>query len=153
MPLGHAKRLSAALGLLVVLHPLFGPGAVTEAAASDLRGHGGPVSALAVAGDVVLSGSFDTRAIVWDDEAGVARLVLRFHDGSVTATALLPDGAYATGGQDGRVALWKTDAREPYLTTAEHQGPISSFSLSPDGATLAAASWDGAYPVDRSRQW
>lgn len=143
MSLGYAMRLCAALVLLVVFHPLAGPGAVTGATASDLRGHGGPVSALAVAGDVVLSGSFDTRAIVWDGEDGVARLVLRFHDGSVTATALLPDGAYATGGQDGRVALWKTDAREPYLTTAEHQGPIAGFSLSPDGATLAAASWDG----------
>jgi len=143
MPLGHAMRLCATLGLIVILHPLSGSGALTGALASDLRGHGGPVSALSVSGDAVLSGSFDTRAIVWDGADGVARLVLRFHDGSVTATALLPDGAYATGGQDGRVALWKADAREPYLTTAEHQGPIAGFSLSPDGATLAAASWDG----------
>ena len=113
------------------------------AIAQDLRGHGGPVSTLAVAGNTVLSGSFDTRAIAWDGEQAVARLVLRFHDGSVTATAFLPDGGYATAGQDGRVALWNDDAREPFFTTALHEGPVAGLAVSPDGAMLAAASWDG----------
>ncbi|KPQ09845.1 MAG: monoheme cytochrome c [Saliniramus fredricksonii] len=113
------------------------------AAAQDLQGHGGPVSALAVEGAAVLSGSFDTRAIVWDGESAVARLVLRFHDGSVTATAFLPDGGFATAGQDGRIALWDEDAREPRFTTALHQGPVAELAVSPDGTVLAAASWDG----------
>lgn len=113
------------------------------AAAQDLQGHGGPVSALAVEGAGVLSGSFDTRAIVWDGENAVARLVLRFHDGSVTATAFLPDGGFATAGQDGRIALWGEDAREPRFSTALHEGPVAALAVSPDGGTLAAASWDG----------
>ena len=116
---------------------------VAPAAAQDLQGHGGPVSALAVEGATVLSGSFDTRAIVWDAESAVARLVLRFHDGSVTATAFLPDGGFATAGQDGRIALWDADAREPRFTTALHQGPVAELAVSPDGTVLAAASWDG----------
>ena len=38
----------------------------------DLRGHGGPVRALSVAGDgaVAISGSFDSRAILWSLERG-----------------------------------------------------------------------------------
>lgn len=143
MSLRYAMRLCAALGLLSVVHTLTGSDSVTGAKASDLRGHGGPVSALSVDGDAVLSGSFDTRAIVWDGENSVARLVLRFHDGNVSATAFLPESGYATAGQDGRIALWREDAREPFFTTAEHQGPVVSLRLSPDSRTLAAASWDG----------
>lgn len=127
-----------------MLAVLFAPALLaTPASAQDLQGHGGPVSALAVEGAAVLSGSFDTRAIVWDGESAVARLVLRFHDGSVTATAFLPDGGFATAGQDGRIALWDADARAPRFTTALHQGPVAELAVSPDATTLAAASWDG----------
>lgn len=112
-------------------------------AASDLRGHGGPVGALSARDGVVLSGSFDTRAIVWDGENAVARRVLRFHEGAVTATAFLPNGGYATAGQDGRVAVWGESGDAPLFSTSEHQGPVAALSLSPDGATLASASWDG----------
>jgi len=127
-----------------MLAVLFAPALLAApASAQDLQGHGGPVSALAVEGAAVLSGSFDTRAIVWDGESAVARLVLRFHDGSVTATAFLPDGGFATAGQDGRIALWDADAREPRFTTALHQGPVAELAVSPDGTVLAAASWDG----------
>jgi cytochrome c len=113
------------------------------AAAADLRGHGGPVSALAASEDRVLSGAFDTRAIVWDRERAVAVSVLRLHEGNVTATAFLPDGGYATGGQDGRVALWAAEGITPRQVTLEHQAPIAGLALSPDGATLAAGGWDG----------
>ena len=113
------------------------------AEAADLRGHGGPVSALAVSGNLVVSGAFDTRVILWDLERAVALRVLRLHEGNVTATAFLPDGGYASGGQDGRVALWPAQGIEPRLITQEHQAPIAGLALSPDGATLAAAGWDG----------
>ena len=99
-------------------------------AAQDLTGHGGPVGALAAEGGRVISGSFDTRAILWDG-AAVAR-VLRFHDGAVTAVALLPDGALATGGQDGRVALWGA-ATAPVRVTAEHRAPVGVIAAAPGG--------------------
>jgi cytochrome c len=101
------------------------------------------VSALAASENLVLSGAFDTRAIVWDRERAVALSVLRLHEGNVTATAFLPDGGYATGGQDGRVALWAAEAITPRQVTHEHQAPIAGLALSPDGATLAAGGWDG----------
>jgi cytochrome c len=56
------------------------------------------VSALAVSEDLVLSGAFDTRVILWDRERAVALRVLRLHEGNVTATAFLPDGGYASAG-------------------------------------------------------
>ena len=58
---------------------LVGFGAAT--AAADLRGHGGPVRAVAVTADgkTAITGSFDTRAIVWSLGSGAAREVLLFH--------------------------------------------------------------------------
>lgn len=117
--------------------------AFPPAEAADLRGHGGPVSALAVRENFVLSGAFDTRVILWDLERAVALKVLRLHEGNVTATAFLPDGGYASGGQDGRVALWAAQGIKPQQVTQEHQAPIAGLALSPDGATLAAGGWDG----------
>jgi cytochrome c len=111
--------------------------------AADLRGHGGPVSALAVSGSDVLSGAFDTRVILWDRGRAVALKVLRLHEGNVTATAFLPDGGYASAGQDGRVALWPARGIEPRQVTQAHQAPVAGLALSPDGATLAAGGWDG----------
>ncbi|MRH21977.1 c-type cytochrome [Rhodovulum strictum] len=114
-----------------------------SAEAQDLGGHGGPVGALAAAGALVLSGSFDTRAILWDAPEATARRVLRFHDGAVTATAILPDGALATGGQDGRVAIWAATGTEPRLTGTPHRAPVGALAVTPDGGTLLAAGWDG----------
>ena len=111
--------------------------------AQDLSGHGGPVGALAVEGNAVLSGSFDTRAILWEVSTASAGRVLRFHDGAVTATAFLPGGRLATAGQDGRVAIWNPDGTAPGTVTAEHGLPVGNLAVTPDGAALLAASWDG----------
>ena len=74
---------------------------------AQLRGHGGPVKAVAVSRDGAraISGSFDQSAIRWSLTTGTAEQVLRFHDGAVNAVALLPDGRALTGGEDGRIAL------------------------------------------------
>ncbi len=113
------------------------------AAALDLIGHGGPVGALDVDGARVLSGSFDTRAILWDATTGGAARVLRYHDGNVTAVIHLPGGGMATGGQDGRIVIWDTDGLRPVFATPHGSSQVAGLSLAPDGATLAAGFWDG----------
>ena len=75
---------------------------VTAVAQAQLRGHGGPVRALAISpdGKRAISGSFDTSAIRWSLQRNAAEQVLRFHDGAVNAVALLRDGRVATSGED-----------------------------------------------------
>lgn len=107
------------------------------AAAQDLRGHGGPVRALAVDGDRVISGSFDTRAILWEGVS--ARQVTRAHDGAVTAVIGMA-GGFASGGQDGRVAVWGSGA-EPTSLVQRHAAPVSALAVL-DGV-LVSAGWDG----------
>ncbi|MCC5965708.1 MAG: hypothetical protein JJU24_06180 [Natronohydrobacter sp.] len=119
----------------------------SPAFAQDLSGHGGPVGALDVAGDVLLSGSFDTRAILWDLTHASARNVTRFHDGNVTGVALLPDGGFVTAGQDGRIALWLADSRMPDFATEPGVSAIAALAVSPDGMRVAAGFWDGQVHV------
>src|SRR5215510_13197476 len=89
--------------------------AIAATAQAQLRGHGGPVRALAISpdGTSAISGSFDTSAIRWSLEKGAAAEVLRFHDGAVNAVALLHDGRAATSGEDTRIAIWEPGEPRP----------------------------------------
>lgn len=128
--------------LLILLLALCGAPAPTVA---QLRGHGGPVRAIAVSpdGSRAISGSFDGTAILWSLSSATAERVLRFHDSAVNAVAFLEDGRIATGGEDASIAVWQRGAAKPELVLKGHTAPIVGLAVSPDGRTLASASWDG----------
>src|ERR1700687_685899 len=124
---------------------LFGLALGLGTATAQLRGHGGPVRALAISGDgeMALSGSFDSSAILWSLRRDAARQVLRFHDSAVNAVALFNDGRAATAGEDARIALWIPGDSAPATILEGHKGPVVGLAVSPGGARLASASWDG----------
>ena len=113
-------------------------------AQAQLRGHGGPVRALAVSSDgkQLVSASFDTTAIIWSLASGTAEKVLRFHEGAVNAVAVLQDGRIATSGEDARIAIWQPGQDKPATVLQGHTAPVVGLAVSPDGKTLASASWD-----------
>jgi cytochrome c len=115
-----------------------------DPAAAQLRGHGGPVRALAISADgtSAISGSFDTSAIRWSLQRNAAEQVLRFHESAVNAVAAAPDGRILTGGEDGRVAIWRPGDTKPVVALEGHTAPIVSLAVSPDGSAVASASWD-----------
>ncbi len=129
------RRAASALAMIA---------AVAVPAHAQLRGHGGPVRALAITADgqTAISGSFDETAIRWSLARDAAEQVMRFHDGSVNAVAVLPDGRIATAGQDRRVALWTPGADRPATVLSGHEAPVVALAVSPDGALIASASWD-----------
>src|SRR6476660_4473566 len=130
--------VSTCAALLAVL-----PQAITTASA-QLRGHGGPVRALAISpdGQTAVTGSFDSTAIRWSLTTNAAEQVLRFHADAVNAVVLLRDGRAATAGADGRIAIWTPGNTQPDAVLEGHTAPIAALAVSPDGATLASASWD-----------
>jgi cytochrome c len=111
--------------------------------AQELRGHGGPVRAIAVSvdGKTIVTGSFDESVIRWNAATGSAIAVLRGHEGSVNTLLMLDDGRFATAGQDGRIVVWGQDSAQVALLEG-HSAPVSSLAVSPDGRTIASASWD-----------
>lgn len=118
--------------------------AVISGAQAQLRGHGGPVRALAISPDgaEAVSGSFDTAAIRWSLTRNVAEQVMRFHDAAVNAVVFLKDGRIATAGADAHIAIWTPGKPVPDSVLDGHSGPVVALALSPDGKTLASASWD-----------
>lgn len=100
--------------------------------------------ALAVSGEGsrAVSGSFDTSAILWSLTNNSAEQVLRFHESSVNAVAMLPDGRIVTGGEDGRIAVWRRGAAQPQHVFIGHTAPVAALAISPDGKRIASGSWD-----------
>src|SRR6516162_8266023 len=129
-------RVLAVFTLLLLVAP--------PIAQAQLRGHGGPVRALAISpdGTQAVSGSFDTSAIRWSLARNAAEQVLRFHDGAVNAVALLRDGRMVSAGEDKRIALWVAGADRPAQVLEGHEAPVVALAVSPDATTLASASWD-----------
>jgi cytochrome c len=111
---------------------------------AQLRGHGGPVRALAVSpdGKNAISGSFDSSAIYWSLTRNVAEQVLRFHESAVNAVAFGPFDRIITAGEDGRIALWAPGGERPVRVLEGHTAPIVALAVSPDGKFVASASWD-----------
>lgn len=137
-------RIALALAGLVAIF-----GWLTSASKSDaqeLRGHGGPVRAVAISanGATAVTGSFDQSAIRWNLGKGSADAVLRGHDGAVNAAAALPDGGFATASEDGAILLWDADSHAPRQKLDGHTAPVAGLAASPGGKLLASASWDGS---------
>jgi cytochrome c len=118
--------------------------AASGSAHAQLRGHGGPVRALAISpdGSEAASGSFDTSVIRWSLATNTAKQVLRFHAGAVNAVTFLPDGRLATTGEDARIAIWERGQQEPSLLFDGHTAPVVGLAVSVDGRAVASASWD-----------
>jgi len=129
-------RAFAVIALLVLGAP--------HMAQAQLRGHGGPVRALAISpdGTQAVSGSFDASVIRWSLPKNAAEQVLRFHDGAVNAALFLRDGRIATSGDDARIAIWTPGEPQPAKVLEGHSAPVVALAISPDGTTLASASWD-----------
>ena len=114
------KRLSPILLLLFALP-----------AQAQLRGHGGPVRALAIApdGTQAVSGvSIHPRSAGRSISIPLSRY-LRLHDGAVNAVAYLRDGRVVTAGADARIAIWTPDSNSPtgFSMATPRQSQVSRY--------------------------
>ncbi len=108
-----------------------------------LKGHRGPVTALAWHGPVLASAGADQKIILWDMPNGKALHTLSVK-GVVRALAASPDGkVLAGGGDDAVIQLWDIATAKPGAKLEGHTDWVLCLAFSADGKQLASGGYDG----------
>ncbi len=143
--LGSMRQLSlCAVALATFIIPCF---ILAPVRADDLRGHGGPVMAIALSedGGSALTGSFDYSMIHWQLSDDGPEIVHRFdeHDAAVNDVVFIPDTSLAaTASDDGFVRIWDLESATLVHVLEGHSHKVVDLAVSADGALLASAAWD-----------
>ena len=120
-------------------------------AKQTLAGHTAAVNSVAFSCDdkLIVTGSHDNSAKIWDSEMGRELLTLRGHTASVTCVAISPDGQrIATGSEDQTARVWDIHTGDELLALTEHQDRIRTIAFSPDGQRIAIGGGDAYQPSD-----
>lgn len=118
-----------------------------------LKGHTNVIRGLTFSPDgrLLISGSFDKTARIWNVIDGKTLHVLKDHTGSIYAVAFSPDGKRAvTGSYDSSLKLWDVVSGELLADMKGHDDEVRSVSFTPDGRYILSGShdktirlWDG----------
>ncbi|NTU41812.1 MAG: NACHT domain-containing protein [Nitrospirales bacterium] len=108
-------------------------------------GHSSSVTSVAFSpdGKILVTGSWDKTARLWDVASGREIKTIQAHSGSVTSVTFSPDGkTLVTGSWDKTARLWDVESGREIKTFQAHSDSISSVAVSPDGKTLVTGGWD-----------
>lgn len=112
-----------------------------------LRGHDGPVHAVAFAADgqTLASAGADGTIRLWSlAEAPVASRLAGEHEGAVRALLFAPDGTLLSAGDDGLVQFWSPGGSPQVERSLEEEDAVLALALAPDGRQLVASLANGA---------
>jgi len=112
--------------------------------ANVLRGHEGPVLALAWnGGPIMASLGIDRKILLWTVKEGtIAQSIAG--PAILRTLAMSPDGKLlAGGGEDPAIHLWELPAAKPGAKLTDHQDWVIALAFSPDSKLLASADYHG----------
>lgn len=110
----------------------------------ELAGMDGYLSSVRFLGDSqVITGSGDTRIVLWDLERGQKLVTFEGHEGDVISLSLHPERTtFVTGSVDNTCRLWDIRQKECLQTFREHEADVSSVCFHKSGHVFATASED-----------
>jgi WD40 repeat protein len=115
-----------------------------------LVGHRGPVRSVAVSPDgrLVVTGSHDGTALVWDLATGQRLRLLDQHGGTVYSVAVGPAGRLAvTGSHDGTASVWDLATGQRLRLLDQHTHPVISVAVSSDGQLAVTVSFNNTVAI------
>ncbi|KAG8987903.1 SCF ubiquitin ligase complex subunit cdc4 [Tulasnella sp. JGI-2019a] len=106
-----------------------------------LKGHKGPIRAVAVHGRTIVSGSYDTTVRVWDLITGDVKFILTGHQQKVYSVVIdSPRQQICSASMDGTVRIWSLQDGSTKHTLSGHCSLVGLLSIS--SSTLVSASAD-----------
>jgi WD40 repeat protein len=147
--------------------------APVEGAWATLRGHSGPVRAVAFSPDGRLvataaevasppaAKSELAETLLWEASSGQLLAALHWHRNSVVSLAFSPDGGVlATAGKDHTVSIWNVERGlwDAVIGVHEralygHRAPVSAVAFSPGAAHLVTAAADQTLRFWDAKTW
>ncbi|KAK7595341.1 hypothetical protein V9T40_013166 [Parthenolecanium corni] len=133
----------------VVVLPVSGDPQLWHAMSSTLvhtfKGHSGAVLCLAITSDsqLLLTGSEDTSAIVWDLKTFETKIKITEHIASVlSVTCALNNKLVVSGGEDSRIIVTSLNTGQVANKIDHHRGPVTQVLFTPIGDVLVSSSTD-----------
>ena len=92
-------------------------------------------------GKIILTGSYDKTARLWDLQGNVLQ-VYKGHEDNVFSVAFSPDGkSILTGSVDKTARIWDLQGNVLQIFKG-HEYNVASVAFSPDGKSILTGSWD-----------
>lgn len=126
---------------MCTVYDLHGPSAKVR---RELTGLDGFLSSVRFLSDnSLVTGSGDTRVVLWDIERGTKLTTFDGHDGDVISLSLHPGkSCFVTGSVDNTVRLWDIREKACRQVFREHQGDVNSVYFHNGGNAFVTASED-----------
>lgn len=111
-----------------------------------LSGHDGPVNAVGLQDDKVVSASGDGKVMLWDIPTGERLRTFEGHDRGLACIEFRGD-LIISGSNDKKIKIWSASTGECLQTLTGHEQLVRALSFDPGTMRLVSASYDRSIKV------
>jgi WD40 repeat protein len=99
-------------------------------------------------GELIVSGSVDSKVRVWETATGKCLSILEGHTGTVTGIAVTADKELiVSGSSDKTIRVWETATGKCLSILEGHTDSITGIAIIPNGKLIVSTAWDSKVRV------